>query len=173
MSTMASQITSPTIVYSTVYSGSGQRKHQSSASLAFVRGIHRWPANSPHKRPVTWKMFPFWWRHHDLTQWWSTESVMWNNGNPGQPMVAKEFKDKSIQSRPCQSSRLQIAPRIKIPGNDVTKYINLYCHKQKSGFHYPIVRIRACGRWSRDTCLAVFMVLGEWRTKILFTIMIW
>ena len=36
-----------------------QRKHQSSASLAFVRGIHRWPVNSPHKGPVTWKTFPF------------------------------------------------------------------------------------------------------------------
>ena len=59
MSAMASQITSLTIVYSTVYSGADQRKHQSSASLAFVRGIHRWPVNSPHKGPVTWKMFPF------------------------------------------------------------------------------------------------------------------
>ena len=39
--------------------GADQRKHQSSASLAFVRGIHRWPVNSPHKGPVTWKMFPF------------------------------------------------------------------------------------------------------------------
>ena len=36
-----------------------QRKHQSSASLAFVRGIHRWPVDSSHKGPVTWKMFPF------------------------------------------------------------------------------------------------------------------
>ena len=34
-------------------------KHRSSASLAFVRGIHRWPVNSPHKGPVTRKMFPF------------------------------------------------------------------------------------------------------------------
>ena len=56
---MASQITSLTIVYSTVYSGADERKHQSSASLAFVRGIHRWPVNSPHKGPVTRKMFPF------------------------------------------------------------------------------------------------------------------
>ena len=48
---MASQITSLTSVYSTVYSGTDQRKHQSSASLAFLRGIHRWPANSPHKGP--------------------------------------------------------------------------------------------------------------------------
>ena len=59
MSLMASQITSLTIVYSNVCSGTDQRKHQSSASLAFVRGIHREPVNSPHKRPVTQKMFPF------------------------------------------------------------------------------------------------------------------
>ena len=59
MSPMASQITGVSIVYSTVCSGADQRKHQSSASLAFVRGIHRSPVNSPHKGPVTRKMFPF------------------------------------------------------------------------------------------------------------------
>ena len=59
MGTMASQITSLTIVYSTVHSGADQRTHQSSASLAFVRGIHRRPVNSPHKWPVTRKMYPF------------------------------------------------------------------------------------------------------------------
>ena len=59
MSTMASQITILTIVYSTVYSGADQSKHQSSASLAFVWGIHRGPFNSPHKWPVTRKMLPF------------------------------------------------------------------------------------------------------------------
>ena len=59
MGAIASQITSLMLVYSTVYSGEDQRKHQSSASLAFVRGIHRWPVNSPHKWPVTRKMFPF------------------------------------------------------------------------------------------------------------------
>ena len=59
MGTMASQITSLTIVYSTVYSNADQRKHQRSASLAFVRGIHRGPVNSPHKWPVTRKVFPF------------------------------------------------------------------------------------------------------------------
>ena len=58
MIAMSSQITSLTIVYSTVYSGADQRKHQSSMSLAFVRGIHRGPGNSPHKWPVTWKKFP-------------------------------------------------------------------------------------------------------------------
>ena len=53
------QITRLMIAYSTVYSGANQRKHQSSASLAFVRGIHQWPVNSPHKGQVTRKMFPF------------------------------------------------------------------------------------------------------------------
>ena len=59
MSAMASQITSLTTVYPTVYSGADQRKHRSSESPAFVRGIHLSPVNSPHKWPVTRKMFPF------------------------------------------------------------------------------------------------------------------
>ena len=57
ISAMASQITSPTIVYSIVYSGADQRKHQSPASMAFVRGIHQWSVNSPHNISI-------WWRHH-------------------------------------------------------------------------------------------------------------
>ena len=52
---MASQITSLTVVYSNVYSSTDQRKHQSCASLALVRGIHRWAVNSS----VTRKMLPF------------------------------------------------------------------------------------------------------------------
>ena len=59
MTMLASQITSLTVVYSIVHSGVNQRKHQSSASLAFVREIHRGPVNFPHKWPVTRKMFPF------------------------------------------------------------------------------------------------------------------
>ena len=59
MTMLASQITSLTVVYSIVYSGVNQRKYQSSASLAFVRKIHRGPVNFPHKCPVTRKMFPF------------------------------------------------------------------------------------------------------------------
>ena len=55
MGANASQITSLTIIDS----GANIRKHQSSASLAFVRGIHRRPVKSPHKWPVTRKMFPF------------------------------------------------------------------------------------------------------------------
>ena len=57
MGMIASQITSLTIVFS--YLDADQRKHQSFASLAFLRGIPRGPVNSPHKWPVTRKMFPF------------------------------------------------------------------------------------------------------------------
>ena len=59
MSEIVSQTADVSIVYSTVCSGVDQRKYQSTVSLAFVRGIHRWPVNSPHKGPVTRKMFPF------------------------------------------------------------------------------------------------------------------
>ena len=58
MGAIPSEITSLTIVYSTVYSGADQRKHESSASMA-LRGIHRVPVDSPHKWPVTRKMFLF------------------------------------------------------------------------------------------------------------------
>ena len=65
MIAMASQITRLAIVYSTVHSGTDERKHQSPALQAFVRGIHRWPVNSPHKGPVVQKMFPF----DDVIKW--------------------------------------------------------------------------------------------------------
>ena len=57
MSAMGSPITVASIVYSAICSGADQRlKHESSASLAFVSGIHRWPVNAPHNGPV---LFPF------------------------------------------------------------------------------------------------------------------
>ena len=70
MGAMASQITTVTTVYSTVYSDVDQRKYQRSASLAFVRGIHRWPVNAPHKWPATRKCF------YLMTSWRGTRR--WN-----------------------------------------------------------------------------------------------
>ena len=76
ISVMVSQITSISIVHSTVCSGTDQRNHQSSATLTFVRGIHRWAVNSPHKGSVTRKMFPFddvimiWLLRCQLSYWW-------------------------------------------------------------------------------------------------------
>ena len=79
MGAIASRITSHRIVYSTVYADAYQRKHQSSASLAFVRGIHRGPVNSPHKCPVTWKMFPF----DDVIMFQSTCTYRLRHSNDG------------------------------------------------------------------------------------------
>ena len=64
MSVMASLITGVSIVYSSVCSGADQRKHQSSTSLAFVRGIHRWPVYSQHKGQSNADDVSIWWRHH-------------------------------------------------------------------------------------------------------------
>ena len=86
MSAMASQITGVLIVYKTYCSGTDQRKHQSSTSLVFMRGIHRWPVNSPHKGPVTRKMSPcdgvIMWgggggvvQIRRITAWWVPASV--------------------------------------------------------------------------------------------------
>ena len=62
MGGIASQITSLTIVYSIVYSDADQRKHQSAASLAFVREIDRGPAQMASNAENVY----IWWRHHEL-----------------------------------------------------------------------------------------------------------
>ena len=59
MSAMDPEIICVSIAHSTVSSVADQRKHQSSASLAFVKGIHRWTVNFTQKCPVARKMFPF------------------------------------------------------------------------------------------------------------------
>ena len=77
MGAIVSQITSLTIVYSTVnmYSGADQRKLQSSASLAFVWGIHRRPVNSPDKWPVARLMFPL----DDVIMFAYINAHIWHN----------------------------------------------------------------------------------------------
>ena len=76
MGALACQITGLMIVYSTVYSGADQRKHQSPASLAFVRGIHQWPVNSPH-RASNAENVSIWWRHHELEKS-VPQRLVWN-----------------------------------------------------------------------------------------------
>ena len=67
MSAIASQITSLTIVYSNVYSGADQSEHQSSASLAFVWGIHRGTGEFPAQMASNAENVSIWWRHHVCT----------------------------------------------------------------------------------------------------------
>ena len=95
MSAMASQITSLTIVYSGVYWGADHRKHQSSASLSCVRGIHRSLVNSPHKGPVTRKMFPF------------DDVIMQRKSNPYHQGLFFRF-DKSV-SRLCIDKKFSMS----------------------------------------------------------------
>ena len=98
MSMIASQITSLTHVYSTVYLGADQRKHQCSASLAFVRGIHRRPVNSPHKAPVTRKMFPFDDVIMNFTYLTSEGEILWGWGWVGLSFVSSTVLDVVLQS---------------------------------------------------------------------------
>ena len=88
MTMLASQITSLPVVCSIVYSDVNQRKHQSSASLAFVREIHRGPVNFPHKWPVTRKMFPF----DDVIMQWRSRWVL---------VMNKLFHPTRVISHPC------------------------------------------------------------------------
>ena len=69
MGAMALQITSLAIVYSTVYSGADQRKYQSSASMAHVRGIHRWPGEFPAQMASNAEIVSIWWRHPEHGPW--------------------------------------------------------------------------------------------------------
>ena len=102
MSAMPSQITGVLIVYPTVCSGADQREHESSASLAFTRGIHRWPVNSPHKGPVTQKLFP------------SDDIIM--NLDLVTTLIIVIYLQSAIQHQwkhPCEQSRTQIETRAK------------------------------------------------------------
>ena len=90
MGMITSEITSVTIVYSTVYSDADQRKHQSSASLAFVRGIHRWPVNSSHKWAATRKIF------HLMTSSWSRSWYCTCHDNNAAPKWIDESNNRPL-----------------------------------------------------------------------------
>ena len=66
MSAMAAQITSVSIVYSTVCSGAHQRNYQRSASLTFVRGIHRWHIRTNNRIVGESKRLDLMWRRCDV-----------------------------------------------------------------------------------------------------------
>ena len=124
MSALAPQITSFTVVYSTVYSGADQRKHQSSASLASVRGIHRWPVNYPHKRPVRQKMFPF----DDVTMDNDVSFIMsrqqWSAVEKHAPVGSIEFRYNVNQNSMAmhETRPLQMRKTIWIPSLNDTPY---------------------------------------------------
>ena len=122
MSSMASQIISLTIVYSIVYSDADQSKHQSSASLAFVRGIHQRPVNSPHKGPVTRKMVPF------------DYGIMWNS-NRGHGSTVEYWDDSAHKPRGFEIIDQKI------------RCIFGYRNHQKGAYMYVIYSGCACKWW--------------------------
>ena len=140
MGAIASQITSLTIVYSTVYSDSDQRKHQSSVLLAFVRGIHRRPVNSPHKWPVTRKMFPF----DDVIMRWIYWSVMQKAVSCCDVNMYCWYRDQS-RLAPSQWETL-------LHGNYISHWLGPYLdwHLDKYSFHlYEDMKM------SRNTWLSI------------------
>ena len=119
MGAIESHITSLTIVYSTVYSGTYQRKHQSSASLAFVRRVQRWPVNSPHKGPVTRKRFPF----DDVIM------ILWGIwGNWPQTRVSQAPKSSYYTYRLTLRQLLQQGPKT-VPSHAKAMKIKQFHHK--------------------------------------------
>ena len=147
MGAMASQITSLTTVYSTVYSDAGQRKHQSSVSLAFVWGIHLGPVNSPHKWPVTRKMFPF----HDIIMcstwhqlcgfrclfcgftWLKLAYLKWESTHlqtcwgPGEGIV------KKAQVYNCKKIKVHATQHASVSSNDEHSMIDYYSESMAIG----------------------------------------
>ena len=106
MGAIASQITSLTIVYSTVYSDTDQIKHQSAASLAFLRGIHRGTVEFPAKWPVTGNFFPFddvIRIHGFLSEWFSLQLTVPCLPNPA-PVTVISYAGTGIQPQKCVRS---------------------------------------------------------------------
>ena len=150
MSTIASQITSLTIVYSIVYSDADQRKHQSSASLAFVSLV-----NSPHKWPVTRKIFRF----DDVIMLWNTwinfgaiimgcnclshiqASVLMSQSNEGMPGSWRQTMHANVISH-CVSANL-------IDTNAI-RYWNLYHDLQ----------------WPEDIWREINVELHDWQMEV-------
>ena len=117
---MSSQIIILSLVYSTVCSGAYQRKHQSFASLAFVHGIHRWTVNSPHKWPVTRKMFPF----DDVIMILSTGTMGINfseiSANKWNFSSKKMHFKMSLKSQPFRSCLIVLTNRLLVARTSVT-----------------------------------------------------
>ena len=132
MGAMASQITSLTIVYLTIHSDADQRKHQSSASLAFVWGFHRWPVNSPHKGPVTRKMFPF----DDIIMWFVLCCVLLWFGTSHLPISFMVNSLALWQSHDCPSA---IESTLKNMGKCIPLIRITLWYNQKKGATEPCV----------------------------------
>ena len=150
MGVKVSQITSLAIVYLSVYSDADQGKHQRSVSLAFVRGIHRWPVNSSHKGPVTRFFF-----HcsssnfisnkiHENTHMYNTFTVV-NTQNVHMYCVSGCQKKPRLIELAAATCYLQFCPVTAFPGREEMTHWHPGCRFKESfssnGFHtiYSII----------------------------------
>ena len=175
MGMMASQITSLTIVYSTVYSGTDQRKHRRSASLAFARGIHRWPVNSLHKGPVMRKKFPF------------DDVIMYTNFMLRSPRFQLKSNKNSVTNNSfrfsdavmqwCSVQNFRRIHLLRISDQKIS-YINSSAATRLSKLLLVLCVIKLLDRWLLNTksqsCRKVFHVaenvmlhldIGKWQKK--------
>ena len=133
MSAMASEITGLTIVYSTVYSGADQRKHQSSASLAFV----------PAQRASNAGNVSIWWRHHEAVNlWfgfrvqghlWLVQHICWHNS-----CLQRYIGVHSVINQSCHTGTMRFQSDLKLSifsetANSLTSYF-------KWKWEYKVVR---------------------------------
>ena len=144
MGAMAPQITSLTIVYSTVYLGANQRKHQSSASLAFVRGIPRGPVNSPHKWPVTRKMFPF----DDVIM--ESLSIYLHQSANCVPMSW----GYNVSNQECCTIQ-DICPKLAKSRSSITSvlFVQTLLHRERRGLPRPVPNSVTIGRLINKLCV--------------------
>ena len=138
---MASEITSVSIVYSTVCSGADQRQHQRSISLAFERGIHQWPVNSPHKGTVMEKMFPF----DDVI----TLLFCISYNIVYRPPKARTGAPWPYPSSVGQSMILNFAQHC----SDTTRYMNKRTMQPMNSVHKNTVFCQGCVQWGHFACL--------------------
>ena len=98
MNAMAFHITSASILVC-----SDQRKHLSSTSLAFVRGIHRSPVDSPNKGPVTRKKFPF-----DDVIMRCRENTCGHSGCPTGPISEPSCIFRTLKNESCHDANFVV-----------------------------------------------------------------
>ena len=170
MDTMASQITSLTIVYSTIYSGADQRKHQSSASLAFVSGNSPVTGEFPAKGPVTWKMSPF---DDVIMKRWLVCQILYIKGRDkttshsicyvgcnrfSLPLIAASAHQSWIEAIICTfhgQKAIHIWPLNK------AQYIKMHCWKCDVQSYWTLLASIRCRPWSTLDELVRIVILHE------------
>ena len=147
--------------------GADQRKHQSSASLAFVRRIYRWAMNSLHKGPVTWKIFPF----DDVIMNWPLPVMVRQQDNTGGLKSLREVSGRlgAFQghtyitgSNPGDSVHSAIDLRVS---NWFSCVINHYYtprfnEVERGVYWFHLVRLSVCGQ-NRVRSVSSTIVIGS------------